>query len=632
MEAHNNAFSEDAGAFGGRDGTAAAPPKPAHLLAVIRDNCIHCPKCTAQCAFLKENGDPGTIAANYDPLDPAWLTLAFDCHLCGLCAAVCPVKLSPDALFLEMRREAVNRGAAPLPSHKGILAYEKKGVSKKFSWYSLPQGCDTVFFPGCTFSGTRMDTTISLYEHLARHIPHVGMVMDCCCKPSHDLGRAGYFQEMFSDLKNWLTGHGVKRVIVVCPNCYKVISTWGAPLEVVSAYEILSTLPLPETTGVSGVSANAAISIHDPCVLRHQAPIQDAVRQLAVKKGFTIHEMPHSRVKTVCCGEGGSVGFVAPQFAGAWGDVRRKEAEDRRLITYCAGCANSLNRRVPTDHILDAVFFPDAVASGTRKVSKAPFTYWNRLKLKRYLQKRHPGAVTRERRFLSSKDPLPAAPGKMVKFMMLALIAAAILGIHLSGVIEHFDAETLRTVVAGWGWLAPVAFMLIYAVAPVLFLPGLPITLSAGILFGPFWGVVYSIIGATAGASLAFLISRYVARDWISAKLTGPRWRKLEEGVLKNGWKIVAFTRLVPLFPFNLLNYAFGLTSIRFLPYAITSFVCMLPACIAFIVFSSSFLDVIKGKVSPAFLIGILLIAIVSLIPFLVRKFKPGKEKDLHLS
>jgi uncharacterized membrane protein YdjX (TVP38/TMEM64 family) len=202
----------------------------------------------------------------------------------------------------------------------------------------------------------------------------------------------------------------------------------------------------------------------------------------------------------------------------------------------------------------------------------------------------------------------------------------------MSGILDNFDAETLRRTVASLGPLAPVAYIVLFTLAPALFLPGLPITLVGGIVFGPFWGVVYSITGATAGASLAFLISRYVARDWIAAKLSGPRWHKLDQGVEKNGWKIVAFTRLVPLFPFNLLNYAFGLTPIRFLPYAVTSFVFMLPACVAFIVFSSSLMDLFKGDISPTFVIGILLIVLVSLIPVLVRKFRPAQETDLELS
>jgi uncharacterized membrane protein YdjX (TVP38/TMEM64 family) len=121
---------------------------------------------------------------------------------------------------------------------------------------------------------------------------------------------------------------------------------------------------------------------------------------------------------------------------------------------------------------------------------------------------------------------------------------------------------------------------------------------------------------------LAFLVARYVARDWVSSKLTGPTWSKLDSEVAQHGWKVVAFTRLIPAFPFNLLNYAFGLTKVSFLQYVATSFICMLPACIAFIVFSSSLLGLITGKVSPTALLGIGLIVLVSLIPVFYRKFK----------
>jgi len=92
--------------------------------------------------------------------------------------------------------------------------------------------------------------------------------------------------------------------------------------------------------------------------------------------------------------------------------------------------------------------------------------------------------------------------------------------------------------------------------------------------------------------------------------------------VERHGWKAVAFTRLIPLFPFNLLNYAFGLTKVKFSHYAISSFICMLPACIAYIVFSSSLLEVLQGNLTPEFFVGVLLIAGVSSIP-LLSKQKP---------
>ena len=106
-----------------------------------------------------------------------------------------------------------------------------------------------------------------------------------------------------------------------------------------------------------------------------------------------------------------------------------------------------------------------------------------------------------------------------------------------------------------------------------------------------------------------------------------PRWKRLDEGVEKHGWKVVAFTRLVPIFPFNLLNYAFGLTSIGFRQYAVATFLCMLPACIAFIVFSSSLLDLTRGKVSLTFIIGLVLIVLVSVLPLLYRRYKAKQRK-----
>ncbi|MEZ4578187.1 MAG: hypothetical protein R2875_09300 [Desulfobacterales bacterium] len=132
----------------------------AEQVAGIAETCINCPKCMSECEFLKQNGTPKFIAEHYHPM----ILTGWHQHLpavCAACAVVCPVA-KPANMFIEMRREAVDRGAAPLPAHKGIMAYEQRGISERYSWYSLPEGCDTVLFPGCTFAGTRMDTTIAL--------------------------------------------------------------------------------------------------------------------------------------------------------------------------------------------------------------------------------------------------------------------------------------------------------------------------------------------------------------------------------------------------------------------------------------------------------------------------------------
>lgn len=102
-----------------------------------------------------------------------------------------------------------------------------------------------------------------------------------------------------------------------------------------------------------------------------------------------------------------------------------------------------------------------------------------------------------------------------------------------------------------------------------------------GALFGPLWGMVVNLLGATLGASAAFLLGRYVAGDRIR-RMAGGRLDRLVTGVEAEGWRFVAFVRLVPIFPFNLLNYALGLTRIPFAPYVLASMICMLPGTFAY--------------------------------------------------
>jgi uncharacterized membrane protein YdjX (TVP38/TMEM64 family) len=119
------------------------------------------------------------------------------------------------------------------------------------------------------------------------------------------------------------------------------------------------------------------------------------------------------------------------------------------------------------------------------------------------------------------------------------------------------------------GW-APAVFVASYAVATLLFVPGSLLSLAGGALFGPVWGVAINLAGATSGAILAFLAARYIAGDAVTRRV-GPRLRQVIAGVEAEGWRFVAVVRLVPLVPFNLLNYALGLTRIRMMPYALTS-------------------------------------------------------------
>ncbi|TFG35946.1 MAG: hypothetical protein E4H45_02165 [Nitrospirales bacterium] len=106
----------------------------------ISEKCINCKLCQKECAFLRKYGKPKEIADSYDPSDKAHQGMPFECSLCQLCAAVCPVKINPALMFLEMRRETVKSGSGDYHEHAVILGYEKRGTTKRFSIYTLPKG------------------------------------------------------------------------------------------------------------------------------------------------------------------------------------------------------------------------------------------------------------------------------------------------------------------------------------------------------------------------------------------------------------------------------------------------------------------------------------------------------------
>jgi uncharacterized membrane protein YdjX (TVP38/TMEM64 family) len=227
---------------------------------------------------------------------------------------------------------------------------------------------------------------------------------------------------------------------------------------------------------------------------------------------------------------------------------------------------------------------------------------------------------------------LPASNKKVsgIRPLLLLCLIVAVVAMQYFHLEQYLDEEQLRQFGAAHRVMLPLLYLAVWTVGP-LFMPGLPILLAGGVLFGPVWGVVYTAIGSTVGAGLVFLVARYLARDWVASKLAGTRLTSLDEQVARHGWKIVAFTRLVPVFSYSLLNYAFGLTRVSFRSYLAATFVFMLPATIAFVYFSSNLLDLIHGRISRQLIIGVVLVLIVTLIPviFKWRKAKAGEAVDL---
>lgn len=179
---------------------------------------------------------------------------------------------------------------------------------------------------------------------------------------------------------------------------------------------------------------------------------------------------------------------------------------------------------------------------------------------------------------------------KIALYVLTALAVVALLvwgGRQATPYVERFTEW-----VDGLGAWAPIAFILGYIVATVAFIPGSVLTLAGGALFGLLWGTVYVFIGASIGACLAFLIARYVARGWVENKLQGePKFRQIDRAVGRSGGKITALLRLSPVFPFNLLNYALGLTNVRFVHYLLACF-AMLPGTFLYVYYGKAAGDI----------------------------------------
>lgn len=175
------------------------------------------------------------------------------------------------------------------------------------------------------------------------------------------------------------------------------------------------------------------------------------------------------------------------------------------------------------------------------------------------------------------------------RLKILGVVIAAVLVLSLAW---HFNIQLQLMRLLDWisslGAVGALLFVLVYIAATVLFLPGMILTLGAGFLYGVGIGVVVVSIGSTLGATLAFVIGRHLARDWVAKKVSGnEKFEAIDGAVGKEGWKIVGLLRLSPIFPFNLLNYSLGLTQVRLKHFLLASWIGMLPGTVMYVYIGS---------------------------------------------
>ena len=201
-------------------------------------------------------------------------------------------------------------------------------------------------------------------------------------------------------------------------------------------------------------------------------------------------------------------------------------------------------------------------------------------------------------------SPKKSFTTKRVKRILLFFSIALAIAVLIVATKSSYVQDFLRTAlirIEDLGWWGPVAFVVTYNLATVLLVPGSVLTLGGGAIFGLWWGAVYVFGASTLGAVFAFSIGRYLCRDRVVKYMESyPKFKALDRAVSKEGLKIVFLTRLCPLLPFNLLNYALGITQVSLKDYVLGSF-GMIPGTILYVYFGSLVGDIaaIGANIQP---------------------------------
>jgi uncharacterized membrane protein YdjX (TVP38/TMEM64 family) len=226
-----------------------------------------------------------------------------------------------------------------------------------------------------------------------------------------------------------------------------------------------------------------------------------------------------------------------------------------------------------------------------------------------------------------SKSEKPKDWWKPVVFIVIIIV----LFIVMNGIGFGWNLTDLHHWIASLGLWGPIAFFFIYLGAVIATIPGTIFGVIAGALFGSFSGVILISVSSTVGASITFLIARYLARDavarWLAKNKT---MQKLDKMTEEHGFVLVGLTRLIPLFPFTLLNYGFGLTKVSFKTYVFWSWLCMLPGTIIVVVGTDAITQGLNQGRIPWELIGVCIITgcVLGLITWYGRRQYRQKKND----
>ena len=205
-------------------------------------------------------------------------------------------------------------------------------------------------------------------------------------------------------------------------------------------------------------------------------------------------------------------------------------------------------------------------------------------------------------------------------FKLLVFVAVITIAIFIARYFglrpEEWSVEKVQVWIESFGGVAPFVFILAYAVGPILLFPGSVLTLAGGLAFGWVQGFLYVLIGANLAANAAFFLARIMGKDFVE-KVSKGKADKLNKFIEKEGFFAVLLLRLIPVAPFNVLNYAAGLTPVKWMHYFIATLLGMIPGIFVYVYLGGN-LDYKR----PAFWGAIVMLLILSIVPLVYRKYR----------
>jgi uncharacterized membrane protein YdjX (TVP38/TMEM64 family) len=182
---------------------------------------------------------------------------------------------------------------------------------------------------------------------------------------------------------------------------------------------------------------------------------------------------------------------------------------------------------------------------------------------------------------------------------------------------RYIKPEAIQAAIQSVGPLAPMFYLILYSIAPVFFVPGWIITIAGGLAFGAVWGTALTVVGATIGATLAFYVARYLGRDFVARLLKG-KFKALDDQAGRHGFQVIFFLRLIPLVPFNVLDYVAGISKIGARDYILGTFLGIIPGTFAYVYLGSSLTHIDSWQFASA--VGLLIL--LAIVPLLYKRWK----------